>query len=451
MSKKDRALSGIGRSWIVGFFLAFVAGCRSQPQSSARGSEAKTAPRTSTTAALPPPQLTTAYPRARWRLADAETIDRTVLWFSHLLLRHAEARNTVSFSLTYWGSLLPQPTRSRAEAFALAQELAERASADPARFAELARRHSEDLPTKDEAGDLGGYSMNLLELWPQVLDALASLRVGESSRVVETPYGFHVFYRNAPPAERMLSGKHILIEHSQAPWGQFFARDKQANRTRAEALALANDVYRQAKAEPSRFAELVERYSEHRDAAIGGDFGSWSTREPSTFPARLKRLRELAVGEVGAPIETHLGFEIVRRTPHEPRRQYRARMLLFPFDELSSDAPQENLAARASALTKAESAAKLLAQDPTRFDKIFAEQMERQWEDGRELPTLSLRLAQLEFGQVTTEPTASEYGFLIAQRLEPEAIQPVAYEATLPAPTQPDAAPASDSPAELGF
>jgi hypothetical protein len=435
------------RSCVFRGILLFAVACSSRHSSDTQSLPASGAPQPPPAAPEAPPAALEArawkamaapYPRGAWRLAKSADLEKTVLWFSQILVRHAAARDSVSFVLGFWASVPPPAQRSREEAFALANEIADKAAKDPRQFAELARRYSEDLPRSDEGGAVGGYPTSVFTLWPGVLDALAALRPGQTSRVVETRYGFHILCRSAPPPEQITSGEHILIGHTQAPWGQVFARDdRQPTRSREQALALANEVYRDARAEPSRWGELVRQYSEHSDVVLGGDFGAWSTREPSAYPARMKRLRELALGEVGAPIETHLGFEIVRRTPSGPRQQYRARMLMFPFDEVDSQAPRENASARATALASARAAAKIVAADPARFDELGPTRVQ-QWQSGQELPALSVAFQQLEIGQFTPAPVTSEYGFLIAQRLAPEAGQPPRYTTELPAPSEPD-------------
>ena len=234
-------------------------------------------PQQPTPAPQQPPVFETPYPRAAWRLVKADELERVVIWLSQILVRHADVRNEVSFNLGYWSSVLPPSTRCRRDALVLAQQVAEQAGQDPKRFPELVRQYSEDLTSRDEAGALGGYKASVLMLWPQVLDALAAIRPGQTSKVVETKYGFHIFYRAAPPPEEVMSGKHILIGHEKAPWLEVFARDTVRSRSREAALVLANDLYRRASAEPERFGELVNEYSEHQDAVVGGDFGAWYT------------------------------------------------------------------------------------------------------------------------------------------------------------------------------
>jgi parvulin-like peptidyl-prolyl isomerase len=377
-----------------------------------------------------------AYPRAAWRLAPPSALAPVVLWFSQIVIRHAEARADVSFNLAYWTSVAA-PERSRAQAEALAEHVAELAAREPARFAELARQYSEDLPSRDEGGALGGSSAVPLTLWSHVLDALSAVRPGQTSKVVETPYGFHVFYRAEPPPEEKRSGAHIVIGHDRAAWLSVYARGPRRQRTREEALALANDVYQQAKAAPERFAELVQTYSEHRDAIAAGDFGAWSTREPSDFPPRMKRLSELGVGQVGRPIETHLGFEIIQRTPPRPRTQYRAALLQLSTASNPNDAPVDPTPEeRAHTLQGAEAQARQLLGDPASFDAAGIQQ----WEEGREMPELVLALSRLRPGQRTATPVDSENGFLLAQRLEPEPSPAEHFVSDLPTPEPADLA-----------
>jgi parvulin-like peptidyl-prolyl isomerase len=382
------------------------------------------------------PPLALTYPRAPWRLAEPTALVPVVLSFSQIVIRHADVRAEVSFNLAYWKSVAV-PARSRAEALALAGHVAESAAREPGRFPELARQYSEDLPSRDEGGALGAYSAIQMSPWPQVLDALSALKPGQTSKVVETPYGFHVFHRDEPAQEERRSGAHIVIGHDQAPWLSVFARGDRPRRTREAALSLANEIYRQAEAHPERFAELVQRHSEHRDAIADGDFGDWSTREASAFPPRTKRLGELAVGQVGRPIETHLGFEIIERTAPRPRTLYRAAVLRFPVFSIDGDAPAPPSATqRADALREAEAMAQRLSRDPAAFDALDTDVV--QWEEGRANPDLARALSQLSPGQITVSPVDSEDGFLIAQRLEPEPVASARFESELPEPEPAD-------------
>lgn len=436
------------RFWGACALALCIASCSPQDHAATRGSAAAppggAAPVQPTAAPVsegveassaPTPPFVTPYPRAAWRLAAPAELDGVVLWVSQILIRHADVRNEVSFNLANWFSVPPATGRTRDEALELARRIAEQAAHSPQAFSELARQHSEDLRSRDEGGLMGGIEASQLASWPQVLDALAALAPGQSSQVVETRYGFHVFQRSAPPAAEMVSGTHIIIGHAQAQWLTGFVRDKLPTRSRDEALALASEVYRRAKAEPARFGELVSQYSEHNDAAVGGDFGTWSTREPSGYPGRMQRLRALAIGEIGAPVETHLGFEIVQRTPLRPRIQYRARAVVYPFDPAAAEAEPSS---RANVLATAETMAHDLVMNRAGFEQL--ESGSEQWEEGRGIPALTLLLGGLRPGQVAPSPFQSDSRFFIVQRVEPEAVPAPRLATELPSRAQPDLA-----------
>lgn len=125
------------------------------------------------------------------------------------------------------------------------------------------------------------------------------------TRLIETRHGFHVFQRHSPPPEETVSGAHIVIGHDDARWlHEFTARRAIPPRTRQEALQLATQLHERLRDEPEQFASVLDELSEHRDAGWAGDFGRWSTREPTAFPRELEVLRGLRVGEVAPPIDT---------------------------------------------------------------------------------------------------------------------------------------------------
>jgi PPIC-type PPIASE domain len=442
-----RHLSAPSRLSLLSSLVLLLGGCRGEQQPVIPGSPASAAPESvrAELAVAPTaspearaPALELPYPRAAWRLAPQAQLDDVVLWFSQILIRYAGARDEVSFNLAQWFSVPPPATRSREQALALAQQIAQLTAADPTRFAELARQNSEDLPRREEGGAMGGVQASQIAVWPQVLDALAALAPGQTSKVVETRYGFHVFLRSAPPPEQVLSGAHIIIGHDRAQWLGFFARKERPTRSREDALALARDVYARARSEPGRFAELVNEYSEHLDARDAGDFGAWSTREPIAYALRRKRLQELAVGEVGAPIETHLGFEIIQRSAPRARPQFRARVLLVSPPTLSTEAPSDGPSEGADLRERANALAQSFAREPARFAEPSVRAGVLQWQDGRGIAGLSALLAGLQPGQVASSALLSEFGPVIAQRLEPEPIVPKAFATELPAPEQPD-------------
>jgi parvulin-like peptidyl-prolyl isomerase len=83
-------------------------------------------------------------------------------------------------------------TRSKEEARTLAASLREKLLAGEADFAELARKHS-DGPSAEKGGDLGTFGRD--QMHKNFEAAAFDLEVGGISKVVETPFGFHVIER----------------------------------------------------------------------------------------------------------------------------------------------------------------------------------------------------------------------------------------------------------------
>ena len=315
----------------------------------------------STTAPPAPGDRPEPYPQGSWRAAPPTELDRTVLWLSHLVIRHVDVDGSrTPFNLTGWQSGALPATRSRLEAFQLAERLARQAQ-EQGNFAELARQYSEDATTNQRGGSLGGVVAGHLSAWPGVLDAVATLKPGEVSRVVETEYGYHLLYRRPAAPEAVVSGSHIVIAHIDAPWIALAARGALPNRSREDALALAHRLCEQARRAPGDFAKLVNEYSEHRDAARGGDFGSWSTREASGYPREIETLAQLDVGEVAEPLDTVFGYQVILRTPNRPRASYAMTKIQLRFD---ASRPEVDPYSKPSIHAKAQQLARLLRQRP---------------------------------------------------------------------------------------
>ncbi len=80
-----------------------------------------------------------------------------------------------------------------AEASAKAKQKAEsirKEAAEGKDFAALAKKYSEDPGTKDQGGEIGYISRGMVV--PEFEQAAFSMKVGEISQVIQTPYGFHI-------------------------------------------------------------------------------------------------------------------------------------------------------------------------------------------------------------------------------------------------------------------
>jgi hypothetical protein len=250
------------------------------------------------------------YPRGRWRLTPEKLTD-VLLPVSHILIRHAESRQTDSALLGGLWQPDPSPRTSKQLALERAFRLSREAAENPERFAELAKSNSDDSVTKVEGGSLGTAMASFLP--EEFLDVLATMKPGDVSRVVETPLGYHVLRLRAPTPELHVTAQRIVIGYRGASMREVRADRKDA-RSRDEARALARRLALEAWQRPDQFSKLVEEYSDHEDAATTeGRWGPWSTHRPLLYPRELESISRLAVGEVSELMDTHLGFVIFKR------------------------------------------------------------------------------------------------------------------------------------------
>jgi hypothetical protein len=358
------------------------------------------------------------YPAGSWRQRPMAELNDIVLWVSHILIRYQEVQEArVSFTVTEWSTTVAPVTRSREQALTLAQQIAAEAQLSGA-FERLARERSEDPVTCERAGSLGGVTMPQFLPWPRVLDALEALRPGEVSRPIETEFGYHLFMRRAPPAEQQVSAARIVLAHDQAPWIKVVGR-RVPRRTRDAARILASQIQREAQNSPEAFARLAAEHSDHGDAARGGDFGTWSTHEPSPFGREIEVLSELRIGEVSAPVETALGFQVLLRTPNRRRREYAMERLMLRFD---ASLPEGTPGSKSVVRARAEQLAASLQDDPRPFDSLRREHCcpePTRVIEARESLALEQALAQLRPGQIAKQPL--EYAsvfYVVPRRIE---------------------------------
>jgi peptidyl-prolyl cis-trans isomerase D len=183
----------------------------------------------------------------------------------------------------------------RAAAKKKAEEVLAQVRAAPDKFAELARKYSEDPGSKDRGGDLGYFKRG--DLVKPFEDAVSKMKVGQISGIVDSSFGFHIIkLTGIKPAEKgepeEWRASHILIKAPPAA-GDF-------DSMRAE---IAKQLKQQRLG--SKFAEAAENFSdlayEQPDSLqpIADKFkiklqqSGWITRKPSAADGILNNQKIL--------------------------------------------------------------------------------------------------------------------------------------------------------------
>ena len=84
-------------------------------------------------------------------------------------------------------------TRNKEDARKLADDVAKKAAAQGADFTTLANEYTEDPSGKGTGGKLGTFPKG--RMVPEFDQPLFALKPGETSDVIETPFGFHIIHR----------------------------------------------------------------------------------------------------------------------------------------------------------------------------------------------------------------------------------------------------------------
>ncbi|WP_438028341.1 peptidylprolyl isomerase [Sorangium sp. So ce233] len=114
--------------------------------------------------------------------------------------------------------------------------------------------------------------------------------------------------QSAQAPREMFGAKHLLVMYKgsrRAP--------PTVERTKEEAQARATEAMKKAKADPSKFADIVKEYSDEPGAdKRGGDLGKFP--KGAMVPEFQAGLEKIKVGEVSDLVETPFGFHVILRT-----------------------------------------------------------------------------------------------------------------------------------------
>ena len=171
--------------------------------------------------------------------------------------------------------------------------------ADGKDFAQVSASFS-DTPNALEGGQMGWKSG--AQIPALFLDTLKPMQVGEVSKPIRSPNGFHILKltnRRGGSSSLMIDqthARHILIKLTEV----VSEKDgKQKMDTIKERLD--NGV---------KFEEMARQYSEDGSANNGGDLG-W-VNPGDTVPQFEKAMNELGLGEISAPVRSPFGWHIIQ-------------------------------------------------------------------------------------------------------------------------------------------
>ncbi len=399
---------GASPRWVLSSLLAagaWLLFCGPSPEDTATKSTVAEGPSTRLSSHLP--LSADRYPRGRWRLADPTGLNTVPIWLSHILVRYEKAYPFVPF---HDGWLLPHAVaRTHREAQILAEQIYERASADPERFGALAREFSEDVASAEMGGSWGGVAADALLRDSPILDALAAMRAGEVSHPVPSRYGFHVLLRRSPPPFEVVDAKRVVIPYDEGPSCGAVATSEECPHPRSEARAEAENVCAQLRGAGSGLDSLSARYRVE-------EIGIWTTWDSGEYSREREVLGRMKIGEVSDPIDSEKGYEILQRIQVDPKPEYDVEVLRLRF---SDRLPAEHAYSRASVRRVAESIESEIVRAPGRFDK-FRQQYccsgTRIWRVGREPSELTDAVAAVRDG-ATARLVEYDSTFIIARRI----------------------------------
>jgi peptidyl-prolyl cis-trans isomerase SurA len=227
---------------------------------------------------------------------------------NYLAAEHGAAQSQQEFNLAQ--ILVRTPENASPEQIAARRHRAEellqqlKAGAD---FAKIAATYS-DAGDALSGGDLGWRNEDRL---PQLfLSAIANLKPGQISAVVQSPNGFHILklvgQRNASvmkggaaatPSVQQTHARHILIKVNQIV-------------TEADARHKLMELKERLDNKAAKFEDLAKMYSNDLSASKGGDLG-W-IYPGDTVPEFERAMNALQPGQISEPIESPFGFHLIQ-------------------------------------------------------------------------------------------------------------------------------------------
>ncbi len=201
------------------------------------------------------------------------------------------------------------------------------------KFAKLAGEVSEDPGTAKSGGDLGYFAKGTME--PALEKAAFSLKIGEVSEPIRSPYGWHLLEVLDRDTLRTSAGKDSLDADGkpipEAHARHILIRVATTDADRDMARALAERVRAEA-VKGMDFATLVHRYSRYQGPqSPDGDVGFVAVDK--LLPNIRAGLDTLEIGQISDVLENQAGFNIFKLAERKASRPY-------TLDEIKDQLPQ---------------------------------------------------------------------------------------------------------------
>jgi parvulin-like peptidyl-prolyl isomerase len=199
----------------------------------------------------------------------------------------------------------------------------------------------------------------------------------------------------AVPQER---ARHVLVQPDPELDDQAEASDEQWD----AALAEAEDVAEQVRAEDADWFAIAEEHSDDTGSASrGGDLGWYDPAASPYVEEFAAALEELEVGEISDPVRTDFGYHVIQKTGERESPQEQAAALV---EELRAD--PDSFAAVAERISENHET----AQEGGEVGWIARYQLDRMLEDAV--------FALTEVGDISDPVDAGDSGIVIYQLLE---------------------------------
>ena len=177
-------------------------------------------------------------------------------------------------------------------------------------FEQVARGTSDDKSVKVNGGNLGYFTA--FQMIMPFEDAAFSLKKGEISQPVRTPYGYHII----KVTDKRPSGGRIHVAHIMkvVPPG---AGEEVSKKAEADIAGIYSKLM-----DGESFSELAKTYSDHKESATGGGVLNWFGAGEMIPEFAEAAFSIVDTGSYSGPVRTMYGWHIIKLLEKRPPGSY---------------------------------------------------------------------------------------------------------------------------------